>query len=143
MPDPISGGTPITPRPARGLFGALGTSASGMARQQRFLDVIANNIANAATTRGPDGKPYQRQIAVAGTDPLTGQPTTTVVKDSSPGRSEYDPGNADADATGYVHYPNVDVTTEMVDLMLARRMHEANATVFDAAKAMLHKALDI
>lgn len=124
-------------------MGPLGISASGMARQQRFLEIIANNIANAETTRGPDGKPYQRQVAVAGTDPVTGQPVTTVVNDARAGRMEYDPGHPDADATGYVHYPNVDLANETVDLMIARRMHEANATVFQSAKAMLRRALDI
>jgi flagellar basal-body rod protein FlgC len=55
----------------------------------------------------------------------------------------YDPGHPDANADGYVEYPNVDVTNELVDLMIARRVHEANATVFQAAKAMLKSALDI
>lgn len=127
----------------RNLMGPLGISASGMAQQQRFLEIIANNIANAETTRGPDGKPYQRQVAVAGTDPVTGQRVTTVVNDARAGRMEYDPGHPDADATGYVHYPNVDLANETVDLMIARRMHEANATVFSSAKAMLRRALDI
>jgi flagellar basal-body rod protein FlgC len=56
---------------------------------------------------------------------------------------EYDPGHPDANADGFVEYPNVDVNTELVDLMLARRIHEANATVFQAAKSMLRRALDI
>lgn len=124
-------------------MGPLGIAASGMARQQQFLDVISNNIANAETTRTADGGPYQRQVAIAGTDPVTGAPTTTVVSDTRPGRLVYDPGHPDADATGYVHYPNVDVANETVDLMIARRMHEANATVFQSAKAMLRRALDI
>lgn len=136
-------GVPFSGRPVRNLMGPLGISASGMARQQRFLEIIANNIANAETTRGPDGKPYQRQVAVGGTDPVTGQPVTTVVNDTRAGRMEYDPGHPDADATGYVHYPNVDLANETVDLMIARRMHEANATVFQSAKAMLRRALDI
>jgi flagellar basal-body rod protein FlgC len=114
-----------------------------MARQQRFLEIIANNIANADVTRGPDGKPYQRQVGVAGTDPVTGQPTTSVVNDTRAGHMEYDPGHPDADVTGHVLYPNVDIASETVDLMIARRMHEANATVFQSAKAMLRRALDI
>jgi flagellar basal-body rod protein FlgC len=124
-------------------MGPLGVSASGMSRQQKFIEVIANNIANAETTRTADGGPYRREIAVAGIDPVTGAPITTVREDSSPGRTVYQPGHPDADAQGYVHYPNVDVASEMVDLMIARRMHDANATVFQSAKAMLRKAIDI
>ena len=75
--------------------------------------------------------------------PVTGEPTTTVVQDTSTGRTEYDPSHPDADETGYVHYPNVDLATETVDLMIARRMHEANATVFQSAKAMLRRTLEI
>jgi flagellar basal-body rod protein FlgC len=65
------------------------------------------------------------------------------MEDGSAGRMVYDPGHPDADANGYVKMPNVDLSTEMVDLMLARRMHEANVTVFQAAKAMLRRAIDI
>lgn len=136
------GGVPLLPRPMRQLLGPLETSATGMARQQKFIEVIADNIANAETTRTADGGPYQRQIAVAGTD-AQGNPVTTVTTDKSPGREVYDPGNPDADKSGYVHYPNVDLATETVDLMVARRMHDANATVFEAAKAMMRRALDI
>lgn len=140
----ISGGVPPLPRPMRQLMGPLGVSAMGMSRQQKFMEVIANNIANAQTTRTADGKgPYQRQIAVAGVDPRTGEPITTVEHDSRPGTSIYEPANPDADETGHVHYPNVDIATEEVDLMIARRMHDANATVFQSAKAMLRRALDI
>ena len=55
----------------------------------------------------------------------------------------YDPGHPDADKNGYVHMPNVNVTDEMIDLMNARRVYEANATVFQVARTMLHKAIDI
>jgi flagellar basal-body rod protein FlgC len=137
------GGVPMLPRPIRQLMGPLSTSASGMSRQQKFIEVIASNIANAETTRTADGGPYKREVAVAGIDPRTGEPTTTVENDNTVGRTVYDPGHPDADSAGYVHYPNVDLATETVDLMIARRMHDANATVFEAAKAMLHKALDI
>jgi flagellar basal-body rod protein FlgC len=66
-----------------------------------------------------------------------------VVDDATPGRMVYDPGHPDADQNGYVTMPNVDIATETVDLMVARRMHEANATVFQAAKGMLRRALEI
>jgi flagellar basal-body rod protein FlgC len=141
MADPV-GSIPQLPRALRQLMGPLGISASGMARQQEFIEVISNNIANAETTRTAGGGPYQRQVALAGID-SHGAPITTVQHDTTPGRVVYDPGHPDADAAGYVHYPNVDLATETVDLMVARRMHEANATAFDAAKAMLRRALDI
>ena len=69
--------------------------------------------------------------------------STEQVSDPRPGRSLYDPGHPDADADGFVAYPNVDVNSEMVDLMVARRVFEANASVFQAAKAMLRRSLDI
>ena len=132
---------PLWPRPVRRLFGPLETSARGMAIQQRFLETIASNIANAETTRVPEGGAYHRQVALAGADPASGEATTVV--DPTPGRMVYDPGHPDANADGFVEYPNVDVQTELVDLMLARRVHEANASVFTAAKIMLRRALDI
>lgn len=141
MADPI--GVPQVPRPVRTLLGPLSTSAAGMARQQQFIEVIARNIANAETTRTAEGGAYRRQVAVAGTDPVTGAPTTTIVEDARPGRLVYEPGHPDADEAGYVTRPNVELATETVDLMLARRMHEANASVFQAAKAMLRRALDL
>ncbi|MGE0351733.1 MAG: flagellar basal body rod protein FlgC [Gemmatimonadales bacterium] len=143
MTAPRIPGFPITPRPLRQLLGPLQTSAQGMSVQQKFMDVISANIANAETTRTPDGGAYQRQIAVVTRDPATGALTTRVVQDGATGRKEYDPGHPDADAQGYVTYPNVDINTELVDLMVVRRVHEANASVFQAAKAMLRRALDI
>ena len=134
---------PFFPRPVRSLLGPLGVSASGMSRQQSFIEVISENIANAETTKTADGSPYKRQIARVVTDPTTGRLSTVVTEDTTPGRSVYDPGHPDADESGYVQYPNVDLTTETVDLMIARRMHEANATAFQAAKAMLRRSLEI
>lgn len=143
MAKPVDGNVPYVTRPIRNFLGPLGISAGGMTRQQRFIEVIAANIANAETTRTPDGGPYRRQVAAVGIDPATGKADTRIVQDQRPGRMVYDPGHPDADPQGYVTYPNVDLATETVDLMLARRMHEANATVFQSAKAMLRRALDI
>ena len=134
---------PIWPRPIRQFMRPLGISAEGMSVQQRFLEVISSNIANAETTRTASGGPYQREVSVVERDPATGQMVTKTVQDTRPGRMVYDPGHPDANAQGYVEYPNVDITTEMVDLMIARRVHEANASVFQAAKTMLRRALDI
>jgi flagellar basal-body rod protein FlgC len=117
----------------------LATSAAGMSTQQQFMEAISANIANAETTRTAEGGPYRRRVAVS-----EGSGTQVrVVNDTTPGRMVYDPGHPDADASGYVRMPNVDIATETVDLMIARRMHEANASVFQAAKGMLRRALEI
>lgn len=121
----------------------LGTSADGMSVQQRFMEVIARNLANAETTRTPEGGAYKREVAMVGTDPNTGTPSMQVAQDPNPGRMVYDPSHPDANAQGFVEYPNVDVNTELVDLMIVRRVHEANVSVFQAAKAMMRRALDI
>jgi len=140
MADPVRGAGAA--RPVRQLMPSLEVSARGMSVQQSFVDVIARNIANAETTRLPDGGPYQRQVAVARSSGGAG-PLADVRADDTPGPMVYDPGHPDANDEGFVRYPNVDVQTEIVDLMLARRMYEANATVFQAAKKMLKRALDI
>jgi flagellar basal-body rod protein FlgC len=141
MPDPIR--FPLFPRPIRQLLNPLRTSAAGMAAQQKFLEVISANIANAETTRMPEGGAYRRELVVTEKDPESGELATRTVTDARPGRRIYDPGHPDADADGFVEYPNVDINSEIVDLMLARRVHAANATVFQAAKSMLRRALDI
>jgi flagellar basal-body rod protein FlgC len=134
---------PMLARPVRQFMRSLAISAEGMARQQKFLEVISSNIANAETTRTPEGGPYQRRVAVAGGTAEDGSVGMDVVADPRPGRLVYDPGHPDANADGYVRYPNVDTSTELVDLMIARRVHEANASVFQAAKSRLRRALDI
>lgn len=107
------------------------------------MNVIAENIANANTMRTAEGGPYRRQVGVARRDEATGEITVERIADASEGRIVYDPGHPDADELGYVRHPNVDMATEMVDLVMARRLHEANATAFQAAKAMLRRALEI
>jgi flagellar basal-body rod protein FlgC len=127
----------------RDLMPSLRTSAEGMAAQMKFMEIISENIANAQTTRMADGSPYQRQVAAMVRDPQSGEMVMQVAPDPSPGRLVYDPGHPDANTEGFVEYPNVDVTSELVNLMVARRIHEANASVFQAAKSMLKQALEI
>lgn len=131
------------PRPVRQLLRPLQTGADGMATQEKFLEVIAANLANAEVTRTAEGGPYRRQVVSLGRDPRTGEAVAQVAQDQRPGRLVYDPGHPDANAEGFVQYPNVDVSTELVDLMVVRRVHEANASVFQAAKSMLRRAIDI
>lgn len=121
----------------------LGTSADGMAVEQKFMEVISRNLANAEVTRTPEGGAYKREVAELGIDPATGHASLQVRQDPRPGRMVYDPSHPDANAQGFVEYPNVDVNTELVDLMIVRRVHEANVSVFQAAKSMLRRALDI
>jgi flagellar basal-body rod protein FlgC len=154
----------------RPLFRALALPASGMSAQRKRLDAIAMNIANAETTRAQDGAPYRRRIVeleavtqpesspmalrVAPELPAALQPgqameeqaavrVSGVYQDESEGPLVYDPSHPDADESGYVRYPNVRMEEEMVDLMEARRAYEANATVFQAMKGMLRRALEI
>lgn len=140
----IPGGGGIwPPRPVRSLLRPLGVSGAGMGAMSRALDVIAENIANAETTRTPDGGPYKRKVVVFQRSGVGGVEAAQVVEDTRPGSEDYEPGHPDADANGFVKRPNVDIQTEITDLMIARRVHEANATVFQAAKAMLRRAIDI
>jgi flagellar basal-body rod protein FlgC len=125
------------------LLGPLGVSGAGMGAMSKALDVISENIANAETTRTPEGGPYQRKVVVFQRTGDGGVAAAQVMADTSPGSQEYNPGHPDADANGFVRRPNVDINTEIVDLMVARRVHDANATVFQAAKAMLRRAIDI
>ena len=132
------------------LFGAIGISASGMSAERLRMDVTAANLANANTTRGPDGKPYQRQQVVlqAGGGPtfgdvLSGVQVAGIVGDAAPGRRVYDPGHPDADAQGYVTLPNVNTVTEMTDLITESRSYEADTQAMTTAKQLYLKTLDM
>ncbi len=146
-----------------GLFGALDISASGMTAERMRMDVIASNLANANTTRGPNGGPYQRQEVVlrtAGSSGVqagsgfaafgqamnaagAGVEVAQVATDTTPGKTVYDPGNPDANAKGYVTMPNVNSVTEMTDLITATRAYEANTTAIQAVKGEAQHALDV
>lgn len=143
-----------------GMFDSMHVSASGLAAERLRMDVIAQNLANANSTRGPDGQPYRRHEVVfrssdvggasgsgpserAASGPLHGVEPVAIVEDPSPLRSVYDPSHPDADEDGYVFYPNVNPVTEMVDMTTATRAYEANVTAMNAAKNMALKALDI
>ena len=191
----------LLPVPGQGatrpMFRSLAISASGLSAQRQRIETIAQNIANADVTSGPDGKPYQRRTlmmetanqtnaqfgsmippGIGGTiaNPKTpfgsapfdvpamsdskrtitipllpvltdGQPygvaVTGVVEEQGAGRQVYEPAHPDADARGFVTYPDIDTTQEMVNLYDAKRIYEANASVFQATKSMLRASLDI
>jgi len=141
------------------LFDAIGTAASGLSAERLRMDVVAENLANAQTTRGADGQPYRRKVvvlqedggssfgatldgAMKGSSP-GGVKVTQIAQDATPNRLVYDPGHPDADARGYVSMPNVQPVTEMVDLISASRGYEANVTVMQTAKQMFTKTLEI
>jgi flagellar basal-body rod protein FlgC len=126
------------------MFRSLGISASGLSAQRFRMETIATNIANAETTHTADGGPYRhRSVEMQASQSGAGVEVTGVSEDAAPGPLVYDPSHPDANADGYVRYPNVSVTDEMVGLMDARRLFEANATVFQATKSMLKAAIDI
>lgn len=144
-----------------GYFSALNTSASALTAQRLRMDVISQNIANVNTTRTENGQPYRRKLVVfeemnpdvpfsqylnaASKDKITGTGVRVahITEDSSEFKKIYDPGHPDADKDGYVSMPNVDVVTEMVNMISASRAYEANVTSLNTTKSMAVKALDI
>ena len=146
-----------------GLFDAFDISASALTAERLRMDVTAENLANAQTTRTASGGAYRRKEVVlestggegtfgsqlsaamgrAGGAPAGGVKAAAIVEDSTPGRKVYDPSHPDANAQGYVTMPNVDTVTEMVDLIDAQRAYEANVTAMSAAKQMFAKTLEI
>jgi len=130
------------------VFSSLNIAASGLTAHRQWMDLIAGNIANVNTTRTPEGGPFRRQLAVfmemAGSEgEMQGVKVADVVADDAELRKVYEPNHPDADAEGYVSYPNVNVTMEMVDLIAASRAYEANATVLEAAKGNFMRTLQI
>ena len=137
------------------LYGAFDVSAAGMNIERMRLDVSATNLANANTTRGPDGTMFKplRLVAhptTAFPDVLNGvlgvmtRPQSIEVETLDlPPREVYEPGHPDADARGFVAYPAVNPVSEMVQLISITRAYEANVRAFNAAKSMALKALEI
>lgn len=143
------------------IFKSINVSATGLTAERLRMDVISKNIANANTTRTIAGTPYRRQIAVfkeqgnvnnfetmlkkaKGEFTIgNGVEVSEIVEDQSDFKRIYNPGHPDADDEGYVLMPNVDVVTEMINLMTASRSYEANITALNSSKSMAMKALEI
>ena len=131
------------------MFGALDISTSGLVAQRAQIDTIAGNIANAHTTRRGDGQPgpYLRRVALLSAGDGRGGPGVHVqgIIEDTKGqpRQVKDPSHPDADAKGIVHYPNVDMSTEMINAMVAVRAYEANVTAIDATKSIMASTLRI
>jgi len=127
-------------------------ASSGLAAQRLRVQLVASNIANAETTRTPQGGPFKKKDAVfqaallgatADGMPVTGVRVTGVQASNEPFLSKYDPNHPDADANGIVLYPNVNPVEEMVNLTEAGRGFEANIAVVKAVRAMTLSAQDL
>ncbi|MCL2008282.1 MAG: flagellar basal body rod protein FlgC [Treponema sp.] len=149
-----------------GLFTAINIAASGMSAQRTRVDVISDNMANASTTRTTEGGPFRRSRVVMRPrvdGPYWRSPFLPQAMDNGLGRGVriveiqkdhqtenrlvYDPSHPDAilsgPRAGYVEMPNVDIVSEMLDMIAASRAYEANAAVIDGAKTMFQRALEI
>lgn len=140
------------------LFSLLSVSASGMAAQRARAELLVENLANAETTRTPEGGPYRRKDAVFATDDVpspfssvfenlagtqTGVRVEEIVVDSREPERRYLPGHPDADNEGYVAFPRVNPAEDMVDLMGASRGYHANVSAMSAVKEMIHRSIDL
>lgn len=142
------------------ILSAMETSSSGMAAQRYRMNIISANIANAQTTRTPEGGPYRRREVIFGAlpaqrsfeeelrsqvkpdDPLHAK-VLGVAVDERPPLLKYDPAHPDSNEEGYVAMPNIDPMEEMVNMMLATRSYQANVAAFNATKGMALRALEI
>lgn len=142
------------------LFQSFNINASGMTAQRFRMDVISENVANVNTTRTEDGTPYRRKIVTFQEKDVTpfskvlnntkeaylgnGVKVSSVKEDTTSDYiKKYDPSHPDADADGYVSYPNVNIVTEMTNMIDASRSYEANVTAFQTSKAIALKGLEL
>jgi flagellar basal-body rod protein FlgC len=138
-----------------GILGAANISASGCSAERLRMEVIANNIANANSTRTPNGGPFRRQDVVFSSvlnqrlrgsingSHLGGVQAVDVVDDMSELPRVFNPGHPDADSSGYVALPNVQLPMEMINLITASRAYEANVKVMQAFKQQSEQVLQI
>lgn len=140
------------------LFAALSVGESGMSAQRMRAELLTENLANAETTRTPEGGPYRRKDAVFASSVVSspfssvfdaqlqsanGVTVSDVVVDTSEPERRYMPGHPDADASGYVAFPHVNPAEDMVDLMNAARSYEANIAAIGAVKDMIQRSIDL
>lgn len=147
------------------LFGAIGISASGMDAQRIRAELITENLANADTTRTPQGGPYKRKDAIFTSAPSgssfgetltlvgnlaelsgglpSGVSVSSVTIDESEPERRYLPGHPDADPQGYVAFPKINPAEEMVDLMSASRGYQANVAAISSVKDMIARSIDL
>ncbi len=130
------------------LLSLMDTVASGLSAQRTRMETASSNMANAHTTRTPEGGPYQRRDVVLASRPeaadgVAGVDAAEVRSDGSAPRLEYDPGHPDANPDGYVAYPNINVVEEIPDMITASRAFEANLNAVKIAKSIAQKTITI
>lgn len=141
------------------IFKALELNGQALSAQRLRLDLVSSNLANAQTTRTPEGGPYRRRDVALATDVARGrfgeilhdeleEPTYTVevqeiVPDTAPPRMVFDPNHPDADPSGYVAMPNINAVEEMVNMITVMRSYQANLSVFSALREMTTRALTL
>jgi flagellar basal-body rod protein FlgC len=137
------------------LSAAVTASASALAAERTRIEVAVSNMANAESTRGPDGQPYRRRDVVLAPDRsasfdaalgragAVGVSVAAVVEDQAPYRRRYEPSHPDADAEGFVSLPNVEPQNEMVDLIGASRAYQANLTAISMIRDLVSRALEL
>lgn len=137
------------------LGSAVSAAATALAAERQRIEVAVSNLANAESTRGPDGQPYRRRDVVLASAPMetfdrslsrataTGVQVAAVVDDQSSPRQRYEPSHPDANQDGYVSLPNVDPAEEMVDMMGAARAYQANLTAINLIRDTVQKALEL
>jgi flagellar basal-body rod protein FlgC len=144
-----------------GLFDAIGIAGTGLTAERIRMDVTAENLANADTTKAANGQPYQRQdveLTQVGSSDFGGalssamqqsaaQPggvkVTGIISDNTPDQQVYDPGNPEANAQGYVKMPNVSTVTEMTDLISESQSYQSDVTAMQTAKSMFSSMLGL
>lgn len=141
------------------LLTGMKISASGLSAQNKRIEALSSNIANAQTTKTVEGGPYRRKEVVFGSEPardsfseiLDGEISaqaetvhvTAVNNSDKPPVLKYEPNHPDANKDGYVAYPDINIMTETAEMMEAQRAYEANITALNTTKAMALKTLDI
>ncbi len=140
------------------LFSSLSVSASGMAAQRTRAGLLVENLANAETTRTPEGGPYRRKDVVFAAEPVaptfasefaaqlapaSGVAVAEIVVDQREPEKRYLPGHPDADSQGYVAFPRINPAEDMVDLMSANRSYQANVAAISAVKDMIQRSIDL
>lgn len=134
------------------LSSAIAASASALDAQRARMEVAISNLANAESTRGPDGQPYRRRsVVLETTQPqgpsfsvqAAGVRVAEVVQDQAEFRRRFEPSHPDADENGFVALPNVDVPEEMVDMLGASRAYQANITAIGLIRDTVQKALEL
>src|SRR6266581_399617 len=137
------------------LNAALGASASALNAERTRIEVAVSNLANAESTRGPDGQPYRRRDVVLAADAqntfeaalgqagAVGVKVAGIIEDQSAPKRRYDPSHPDADADGFVALPNIDTPEEMVNMLSASRAYQANLTAIGLIRELVQKSLDL